>query len=561
MCAYAVAMAPTPSPRPVPASAAPEAPVLEVSDLTVGVGRNDIVHGVDFAVAKGQTLGIVGESGSGKSLSVLSATGLFEAPGGYVHGSSTLDSEQNVGAPAGLLRSIHGRRIGFVFQDPSTSLNPLMTLEAQLAEGPMKHLGISASEARERSLKLLTELGLPDPELRLGYYPHQLSGGQKQRVMIAVALACEPEVLIADEPTTALDVTTQAGIIDLVAGLQRSRNMAVIWISHDLGVIGQIADDIVVMREGEIVERGSVADIFERPQHEYTKTLLAARPLLRTQQDADSEDTHADREESGDPLLRIEDLTVDFEVSSPTGKRTITAVKDVSLDVYRGRTLGIVGESGSGKSTIANVLTGVVEPASGDVRMSGDPVLGLSGADLKTMRRRIAMVFQDPFAALDPRMTVQRSIAEPLMAHNLVPRRKRRERCAQLLEQVGLDESFIERYPHELSGGQRQRVCIARALAVDPELLILDESTASLDVSIQAQVLDLLADLQNEHGFGYIFIGHDLAVVEQVSDTVAVMKDGEVVEYGTAEQILRDPQTDYTQQLIDAVPPAEPVCA
>ena len=542
-------------------SPAPEAPVLEVSDLTVGVGRNDIVHGVDFAVAKGRTLGIVGESGSGKSLSVLSATGLFEAPGGYVHGSSTLDGEQIVGAPAGLLRSIHGRRIGFVFQDPSTSLNPLMTLEAQLAEGPMKHLGISAAEARERSLTLLTELGLPDPELRLGYYPHQLSGGQKQRVMIAVALACEPDVLIADEPTTALDVTTQTGIIDLVAGLQRSRDMAVIWISHDLGVIGQIADDIVVMRAGEIVERGSVADIFERPQHEYTKTLLAARPLLRTQRDAGAADTHADREETGEPLLRIEDLTVDFEVSSPTGKRTITAVKNASLDVYRGRTLGIVGESGSGKSTIANVLTGVVEPASGDARMSGDPVLGLTGADLKTMRRRIAMVFQDPFAALDPRMTVQRSIAEPLMAHNLVPRRQRRQRCAQLLDQVGLDASFIERYPHELSGGQRQRVCIARALAVDPELLILDESTASLDVSIQAQVLDLLAELQDEHGFGYIFIGHDLAVVEQVSDTVAVMKDGEVVEYGTAEQILRDPQTDYTQQLIDAVPPAEPVRA
>ena len=540
---------------------APEAPVLEVSDLTVGVGRNDIVHGVDFAVAKGRTLGIVGESGSGKSLSVLSATGLFEAPGGYVHGSSTLDGEQIVGAPAGLLRSIHGRRIGFVFQDPSTSLNPLMTLEAQLAEGPMKHLDISASEARERSLTLLTELGLPDPELRLGYYPHQLSGGQKQRVMIAVALACEPDVLIADEPTTALDVTTQAGIIDLVAGLQRSRDMAVIWISHDLGVIGQIADDVVVMRAGEIVERGSVADIFDRPQHEYTKTLLAARPLLRTQHDAGAADTHADRDETGEPLLRIEDLTVDFEVSSPTGKRTITAVKDVSLDVYRGRTLGIVGESGSGKSTIANVLTGVVEPASGDARMSGDPVLGLTGADLKTMRRRIAMVFQDPFAALDPRMTVQRSIAEPLMAHNLVPRRQRRQRCAELLDQVGLDASFIERYPHELSGGQRQRVCIARALAVDPELLILDESTASLDVSIQAQVLDLLAELQDEHGFGYIFIGHDLAVVEQVSDTVAVMKDGEVVEYGTAEQILREPQTDYTRQLIDAVPPAEPVRA
>lgn len=540
---------------------APKAPVLQVSDLTVGVGRNDIVHGVDFAVATGQTLGIVGESGSGKSLSVLSATGLFEAPGGYVHGSSTLDGEQIVGAPAGLLRSIHGRRIGFVFQDPSTSLNPLMTLEAQLAEGPMKHLGISAAEARERSLTLLTELGLPDPELRLGYYPHQLSGGQKQRVMIAVALACEPDVLIADEPTTALDVTTQAGIIDLVAGLQRSRDMAVIWISHDLGVIGQIADDVVVMRAGEIVERGSVADIFERPQHEYTKTLLAARPLLHTQQDAGAADTHAGREGTGEPLLRIEDLTVDFEVSSPTGKRTITAVKDVSLDVCRGRTLGIVGESGSGKSTIANVLTGVVEPASGDARMSGDPVLGLTGADLKTMRRRIAMVFQDPFAALDPRMTVQRSIAEPLMAHKLVPRRQRRQRCAELLDQVGLDASFIERYPHELSGGQRQRVCIARALAVDPELLILDESTASLDVSIQAQVLDLLAELQDEHGFGYIFIGHDLAVVEQVSDTVAVMKDGEVVEYGTAEQILREPQTDYTRQLIDAVPPAEPARA
>ncbi|MGW9262739.1 dipeptide ABC transporter ATP-binding protein [Gordonia terrae] len=541
--------------------------VLRVEDLVVGVGPREIVHGISFSVAPGETLGIVGESGSGKSLSVLSATGLFDAPSAYVHGSAVLGDTEIVGATPSKLRALHGSRVGFVFQDPSSSLNPLLTVEQQLTEGPRRHLGLTRAEARERALKLLRDVNLPDPENRLRSYPHQLSGGQRQRVMIAIALACDPELLIADEATTALDVTTQAQIVDLVAELQRERGMAVLWISHDLGVIGRIADRVMVMREGRIVESSDVATLFDDPQDDYTRTLLDSRPLLSKvveRGDAPALEKRID----ADPLLRVTGLGVDYVVRGPSGRQVVHAVDGVDLDVARGRTLGIVGESGSGKSTIAGVITGLITSGQGTtvrgsvaVTVDGRQVeaVGVGGSDEALLRRRVAMVFQDPAASLDPRMTVAASIAEPLRTHGLADSRNgMRQRAEHLLADVSLDASFLDRYPHEMSGGQRQRVSIARALASDPEILILDESTASLDVSVQASVLDLLAELQREKNLTYLFIAHDLAVVEQISDTVAVMQEGQVVESGPASEILHDPATDYTRKLLAAIPPEVP---
>ena len=556
--------------------------VLVVDDLVVGVGPREIVHGITFKVRPGRTLGIVGESGSGKSLSVLSATGLFDAPSAYVRGSSRLQGIEVIGGSPSTLRSLHGVRVGFVFQDPSSSLNPLLTIEEQLTEGPRRHLGLTRAQARERALGLLRDVNLPNPESRLRSYPHQLSGGQRHRVMIAIALACDPDVLIADEPTTALDVTTQAQIIDLVADLQRGRGMAVVWISHDLGVIGRIADDVIVMRSGRIVETGSVTEIFARPHDAYTRQLLDARPLLskvadRPHGSVDKASTDPATSVAGPtstdttPALTISGLSVDFTIRGAAGRQTVHAVQDIDLTLARGTTLGIVGESGSGKSTVAGVLTGLVESGHGtSVRgtiaalVDGRSVeaLDVRGADAATLRRGIAMVFQDPAASLDPRMTTATAIAEPLRTHGITSGREQtRRRAAELLDDVSLDRSFLDRYPHEMSGGQRQRVCITRALASDPEILILDESTASLDVSVQANVLRLLADLQRQKGLSFLFIGHDLAVVEQISDTVAVMQNGRVVESGPAPQILHSPATAYTESLLAAIPPEVPTRA
>ena len=522
------------------------APVLQVEDLRVAIGRREIVHGLDFAVEPGGTLGIVGESGSGKSLSVLAATGLLDAPGARVSGSSRLDgSTQLVGASAGALRRVHGDRIGFVFQDPSTSLHPLLTLERQLTETLETHRRLSRRQARSRALELLEAVGLPDPASRLDSYPHQLSGGQRQRVMIAIALACDPALLIADEPTTALDVTTQAQIIELVRQLQHDTGTAVVWISHDLGVIGQVADEVLVLRGGEAVEQRPVLELLDAPRHEYTRQLLAARPRLGRTAPATPE---------GEVLLSVRELDVRFPVSTPTGRTHVHAVDGVSFDVRRGRTLGIVGESGSGKSTIANALTGLVAPTSGTATLGGRDVLR---AD-RGLRRRLAMVFQDPFSSLDPRMRVGESIAEPLRVHRLPAQGSRAERVTELLELVDLPADFAGRYPHELSGGQRQRISIARALALEPDVIILDEATASLDVSIQARVLELLRRLQAELGLTYVFIAHDLAIVQEMSHDVLVMQRGRAVEQGAAEQLFGAPRESYTRQLLAAVPPERP---
>lgn len=535
-------------------------PVLGASDLRVRIGRREIVRGISFDVQREQTLGIVGESGSGKSMTVLAATGLLDAPGSVVAGSSVLggahgsSATQLVGAPNRVLRGVHGGRIGFVFQDPGTSLNPLLTLERQITESLETHRGLTRRQARRRALELLGAVGLPDPEARLSSYPHQLSGGQRQRVMIAIALACDPELLIADEPTTSLDVTTQAQIIDLVRRLQRDFGAAVVWVSHDLGVIGEVADDVTVLQDGEAVEQAPILDVFDRPQHPYTRRLLEARPLIGRKGPPAVDDAPV--------LLHVEGLDVRFGVTMPVGKSIVHAVKDLSFEIRRGSTLGLVGESGSGKSTVAGALTGLVKPDAGSASLGGVDLFGARGSAEKALRRRISLVLQDPFSSLDPRARVGVAITEPLFVHRLAKgKRERQARVAELLDLVGLPTDFASRYPHELSGGQRQRVSIARALAVEPELLILDESTASLDVSVQARVLDLLRDLQGELGLTYLFIAHDLAIVQQMSHDVLVMQAGEAVEYRPAAELFAAPEQPYTRALLAAVPPARPRAA
>ena len=536
-------------------------PMLSVADLCVRIGKRDVVRDVALTVEREQTLGIVGESGSGKSMTVLAATGLLDAPGAVVTGSSVLGAEGDgartelVGASARTLRSVHGGRIGFVFQDPGTSLNPLLTLERQITESLEAHRSTTRRDTRSRALHLIDAVGLPDPEQRLHSYPHQLSGGQRQRAMIAIALACDPELLIADEPTTSLDVTTQAQIIDLIADLQRDFGAAVVWISHDLGVIGQVADTVTVLRAGEVVEQSAIAAVFDRPQRDYTRELLAARPLIgRGGPDPVPDDAA--------PLLTVDGLDVRFPVSTPTGRSEVRAVQDVSFRIRRGATLGLVGESGSGKSSVAAALTGQVTPDAGSADLDGTDVFAVRGAAEKALRRHIGLVFQDPFSSLDPRMAVGRAIAEPLRVHGLAgSRAARTTRVAELLDLVGLPGAFEERYPHELSGGQRQRVSIARALAGEPDLLILDEATASLDVSVQARVLDLLTELQRDLDLTYLFIGHDLAVIEQMSHDVLVMRAGAAVEYRPAADLFAAPDDDYTRTLLAAVPPERPATA
>ncbi len=531
-------------------------PVLSVQDLGVRIGGNTIVDGVSFNVRREETVGIVGESGSGKSMTVLAATGLLDAPGARVSGTSTLNGQsgepvQLIGAGPRVLRGVHGARIGFVFQDPGTSLNPLLTLERQITESLETHRGMTRREAGRRALELLEAVGLPEPAMRLHAYPHQLSGGQRQRVMIAIALACDPELLIADEPTTALDVTTQAQIIELVRALQHDFGTAVVWISHDLGVIGQVAQDVTVLRAGAAVEQAPIMNLFDRPHDEYTRELLAARPVI----DGPGPPAVVDAE----PLLTVDGLDVRFAVSTPVGRSTVHAVRNVSFRIRRATTLGLVGESGSGKSSVAAALTGLAKPDAGAATLDGTDILNAKGATRKTLRRRIGLVFQDPFSSLNPRARVDVSISEPLRVHGLVKGAPaRRDRVAELLDLVGLPSAFAKRYPHELSGGQRQRVSIARALAAQPDLLILDEATASLDVSVQARVLELLSRLQRELGLTYLLIGHDLAVIRQLSHDVLVMRDGAVVENRPADELFAAPAQQYTRDLLAAVPPMEP---
>nr|WP_202731019.1 dipeptide ABC transporter ATP-binding protein [Achromobacter xylosoxidans] len=544
------------------------------------------VENLDFDVRPGKTLAIVGESGSGKSVTSMAIMRLTDYNNGRIATGQILfrdgdDREVDLTAASDeRMRAIRGNDIAMIFQEPMTSLNPVFTIGDQIIEAIMLHQQLSRSAARKAARALLEKVRLPDAEQLLDRYPHQLSGGMRQRVMIAMALSCQPRLLIADEPTTALDVTIQAQILNTIRELQRDLGTAVIFITHDMGVVAEMADDVVVMLRGRKVEQGPVEEIFRAPKHPYTRALLAAVPRLgsltgrdlplRTPQTVLEGETlrevgetrEQDTARYDEPVLRVEKLTTRFDVGHNLFGRVthrVHAVEEVSFDVYPGETLALVGESGSGKSTIGKTLQQLVAPTSGAVRYNGQDIFSMDAAGRQRLRQEIQYIFQDPYASLDPRKTVAFSIAEPIRTHRLLTDEAAiARRVGELLEQVGLKPEHARRYPHEFSGGQRQRVCIARALASDPKLIIADESVSALDVSIQAQILNLLMDLQKDRGLSYLFITHDMAVVEKVSHRVAVLYLGQIVELGTRRQIFESPQHAYTRKLLAAVPVAEP---
>jgi len=526
------------------------------------------VQGVSFDIPENTTLALVGESGSGKSVTAMSILNLLP-DNAQRSGRILWQGRDLLTASRPDLQALRGREIACVFQDPMSSLNPVFSIGAQLCEPLIKHLGMGRKAALARAEELLAETGLPEPKRRLASYPHELSGGQQQRVMIAMALACEPKLLIADEPTTALDVTIQRQILELIARMKDKLRMSVLFISHDLGVVGEISDRVVVMRHGVVREQGDVAQIFSAPQDAYTRALLACRPSLT---DSPARLTVIDEHIAGgtasstapaaikDPnapvVLEVKALAKSFFIKQGLfGKREFKAVQGVNFQLRRGHTLGVVGESGSGKTTMGLTLLRLHEPTGGEVIFDGQNLLTLNDRDRQTMRRRIQIVFQNPYASLNPRFTIGQTLIEPMAIHGIGAHTAEREdRARALLAKVGLPSETFFKYPHEFSGGQRQRVAIARCLTLNPEVLVLDEAVSALDVSVQAQVLNLLRDLQDELGLAYVFISHDLAVVRFISDEVLVMKDGQVVEQASAAQILAAPQQDYTRRLLGAVP-------
>jgi len=525
-------------------------PLLQVRDLAVAFraeqGERVVVKGVSFDLDRGETLALVGESGSGKSVTALSVMQLLPYPNArHPSGSIRFKGRELIGAPAEVLRDVRGDEIGMVFQEPMTSLNPLHTVEKQVGEVLFLHKRMDAAQARARTLELLTLVGIRDAERRLGAYPHQLSGGQRQRVMIAMALANEPDLLIADEPTTATDVTIQAQILKLLKELQANLGMAMLFITHDLGIVRKIADRVAVMTDGEIVEHGPVAEVFERPQHPYTQRLLAAEPKGRP----------AGADPDAPAVMAADALKVWFPIKAGVLRRTVDhvrAVDGVTVEVRRGHTVGVVGESGSGKTTLGLALLRLL-PSEGAIRFDARRLDGLKESEVRPLRREMQIVFQDPFSSLSPRMSIAQIVEEGLVAHRLGgDAAARRERVAQALREVGLDPATMDRYPHEFSGGQRQRVAIARAIVLEPKFLVLDEPTSALDMSVQAQIVDLLRDLQQRRQLAYLFISHDLRVVRALADELIVLRNGKVVEQGPAERLFEDPQTDYTRALMAA---------
>ena len=519
--------------------------VLEVKDLSVRFRQDgrviEAVRHVGFTVGKGETVALVGESGSGKSVTALSTVGLLP-DSAEVTGSILYGGREMVGADEAALRAVRGNDISFIFQEPMTSLNPLHTIERQLGESLALHQGLRGEAARARSLELLRKVGIREAESRLGAYPHQLSGGQRQRVMIAMALANGPDLLIADEPTTALDVTIQAQILELLAELKRDEGLSLLFITHDLGIVRRIADRVCVMQGGEIVEQGPTAEIFAAPAHAYTRKLLAAEAKGRP------EPVPADAPE----VVRTEHLRVWFPITAGFLRRTVghvKAVNDASISVRAGETLGVVGESGSGKTTLALAILRLI-PSTGPVVFLGQDLQDLRGSDLRGIRRDLQIVFQDPYGSLSPRMTVEQIIAEGLGVHRLEPGQDKRAMVAAIMAEVGLDPAAMGRYPHEFSGGQRQRIAIARAMILRPKLVVLDEPTSALDMTVQVQIVDLLRSLQRKWGLAYIFISHDLRVVRALSHKVIVMKEGDVVEQGT--QVFDAPREPYTRALLAA---------
>ncbi len=522
--------------------------LLDVKDLSVGFRQDGqltkAVRGVSFHVDRGETVALVGESGSGKSVSALSTVSLL-GDSAEVTGSVTYDGQQMIGADERLLRKVRGNDISFIFQEPMTSLNPLHTIEKQLGESLALHQGIMGTDARARILELMDKVGIRDAESRLGAYPHQLSGGQRQRVMIAMALANKPDILIADEPTTALDVTIQAQILELLADLKKTEGMGLLFITHDLGIVRRIADRVCVMQHGEIVETGLTKEIFDNPQHPYTQKLLSAEPK------GQPAPVPADA-----PLIaETEHLRVWFPITAGLLRRTVDhvkAVNDATFRIHAGETVGIVGESGSGKTTLALAIMRLI-PSEGRIVYMGQDIRGWSVRELRRLRKDMQIVFQDPFGSLSPRMTAAQIIAEGLSIHGVEGGRPEREVVAEVMAEVGLDPLTMDRYPHEFSGGQRQRIAIARAMVLRPKLVVLDEPTSALDMTVQVQIVELLRGLQQKYGLAFLFISHDLKVVRAMSHTVLVMKQGDVVEQGTADDLFERPKTEYTRLLLQAV--------
>ena len=553
-------------------------PLLRVTDLRVnfrvdGAATFEAVKGVSFDVGTNETVAVVGESGSGKSVTSLAIMGLLPKENALILPSSSVvfSGKELTKLTPSQMRDIRGDEISMIFQEPMSSLNPVFQVGDQIAEALREHKGMSRSAARARAIELLEEVGIPEPQRRINAYPHELSGGQQQRVMIAMAISCEPKLLIADEPTTALDVTIQRQILELLADLQKRRQMAVLFITHDLAVVGEIADRVVVMRRGEIREQGMAQDIFLKPTDAYTKALLACRPSVgaRPLRLAVIEDFVGGKDirlnssirvrgikPDDQVLLKVEGLSKNFESREGLfGKRIFEAVKNVSFNLVKGKTLGVVGESGSGKTTVGLTLMRLHEATKGTAVFEGKDLLAMSASDFKAYKRRVQIVFQNPYASLNPRFTVGQIIVEPMHVHRIGANDLERERLAfELLDKVGLPKQSFNKYPHEFSGGQRQRIAIARCLTMRPDILICDESVSALDVSVQAQVLNLLQDLQDEYRTSYIFISHDLAVVHYMADEVLVMHKGEVVEQGSSDAIYSSPQHAYTRSLLGAIP-------
>ncbi|SFE48015.1 ABC transporter ATP-binding protein [Roseivivax sediminis] len=521
--------------------------ILDVKDLSVTFTQDGMetqaVRGVSFHIERGETVALVGESGSGKSVTALSTVQLL-GPAARVAGSVTYDGQEMVGASDRLLRKVRGNDISFIFQEPMTSLNPLHTLEKQLSESLALHQGLQGEAARARILDLMTRVGIREPESRLNAYPHQLSGGQRQRVMIAMALANGPDLLIADEPTTALDVTIQAQILDLLGRIQRDEGMSLLFITHDLGIVRRIADRVCVMKDGEIVEAGVTKEIFANPQHPYTQMLLSA----------ESTGTPEPVKTGAEEIARTDNLKIWFPITQGLLRRTVgyvKAVNDATMSVRAGETVGIVGESGSGKTTLALAIMRLIQ-SEGGITYRGEDVKGWNTKRLRRLRSEMQIVFQDPYGSLSPRMTCEQIIAEGLGVHGSPDGRPHRELVTEVMREVGLDPATMYRYPHEFSGGQRQRIAIARAMVLRPRLVVLDEPTSALDMTVQVQIVNLLRELQRRHDLAYLFISHDLKVVRAMSHKVIVMQNGDVVEAGATEDIFDRPQTEYTRTLIAA---------
>ncbi|MGX5734912.1 ABC transporter ATP-binding protein [Bosea thiooxidans] len=557
-------------------------PILTVSNLTTSFRVEGlwkpVVRNISFDIKPKETLAVVGESGSGKSVTALSIMRLTPPQSSKIEGSIKLNGKELLTLPDSEMRHIRGNEIAMIFQEPMTSLNPVLTIGFQIAEALILHRGLSRAEAEAETIRLLEKVRIPAAKSRFHEYPHRFSGGMRQRVMIAMALACKPKLLIADEPTTALDVTIQAQILELIKTLQDEEGMSVLFITHDMGVVAEIADRTVVMYNGDEIETGKTEDIFANPQKPYTKSLLSAVPKLgsmvgrgrpmrfpvvdRATGESDVPTEVPDTVKAAErPVLEVAGLTTRFEIRSgllSSVKGRVHAVENVSFSLKAGETLALVGESGCGKSTTGRSVMRLIEPMAGSVLLDGVDVLKLSQHDLREQRKRMQMIFQDPFASLNPRMNVGTAVAEPLLINNLASRSEARDKVADLLKRVGLQPEMANRFPHEFSGGQRQRICIARALAVEPRLIVADEAVSALDVSVKAQVVNLMLDLQARMGLGYLFISHDMAVVERVSHRVAVMYLGEIVEIGPREAIFQNPQHPYTKRLLAAVPIADP---